>query len=80
LKIINTVAQGALDQGKTLDKDLFKIENRREAIKKALKLAQKEDLVLLTGKGAEQYICLANGKKLAWDERKVVRKLLKELE
>jgi UDP-N-acetylmuramoyl-L-alanyl-D-glutamate--2,6-diaminopimelate ligase len=79
MEIINTVAQGAIEKGKVLDKDLFKIENRREAIKKALKLAQKDDLVLLTGKGAEQYICLANGKKLAWDDRKVVRKLLEEI-
>jgi len=80
MEIIDTVAQGAIENGKVLDKDLFKVEDRREAIKKALKLAHKDDLVLLTGKGAEQYICLANGKKLAWDDRKVVRELLKELE
>ena len=80
MEIIDTVAQGAIEKGKELNKDLFKIEDRREAILKALKLAQKDDLVLLTGKGAEQYICLANGKKIAWDERKVVRELLKELE
>ena len=79
MEIIDTVAQGAVEKGKVIDKDLFKVEDRREAIKKALKLAQKDDLVLLTGKGAEQYICMANGKKLAWDERKVVRQLLKEL-
>ena len=79
MEIIDTVAQGTLDQGKVLDQDLFKIENRREAIQKALKLAQKNDLVLLTGKGAEQYICLANGKKVVWDERQVVRELLKEI-
>ncbi len=80
LEIINTVAQGAIEKGKILNKDLFKIENRREAIKKALKLAQKDDLVLLTGKGAEQYICVANNKKIPWDERQVVRELLTELQ
>jgi len=73
-------ATGAIENGKILDKDLFKIEDRREAIQKALKLAQKDDLVLLTGKGAEQYICVAQGQKIPWDDRKVVRELLKELE
>ena len=80
MEIINRVAQGVLEKGKILNKNLFKVENRREAIKKALKLAQVDDLILLTGKGAEQYICVANGQKIAWDERRVVRELLKELE
>lgn len=52
---------------------LFKILDRREAIKKALELAEKDDLILITGKGAEQAICVANGKKLAWDDREVAR-------
>jgi UDP-N-acetylmuramoyl-L-alanyl-D-glutamate--2,6-diaminopimelate ligase len=80
MEIIDAVAQGVIGKGKKLNKDLFKIEDRREALQKALELAQKDDLVLLTGKGAEQYICLANGKKIAWDERKVVRELLSELD
>jgi len=80
IQIINTVAQGAMKKGKILDKDLFKIENRREAIQKALNLAQVSDLVLLTGKGAEQYICVQHGHKIPWDDRKVVRELLSEIE
>lgn len=79
MEIINTVAQGVIEKGKILGKDLFKIENRREAIQRALKLAQQDDLVLLTGKGAEQYICVANGQKIAWDDRKVVKELLREM-
>ena len=43
---------------------------------KAVALAETGDLVLLTGKGAEQYICLAGGRKLPWDEREVVRSIL----
>lgn len=80
LEIINNVAQGAIDKGKELDKNLFKIENRREAIQKALELAQVDDLVLLTGKGAEQYICVKHGHKIPWDDRRVVRELLNEIE
>ena len=71
--IIEAVASGAEEAGKTLDKDLFKILDRREAIKKALTLAEEGDLLLFTGKGAEQYICQANGQKVAWDDRQVVR-------
>jgi len=75
--IINQVAQGAIDNGKILNQNLFKILDRKEAIKKALSLASNGDLVLLTGKGCEQAMCVANGKKIKWDDRQVVRELLK---
>ncbi|MFA5154850.1 MAG: UDP-N-acetylmuramyl-tripeptide synthetase [Patescibacteria group bacterium] len=77
--IINQVAAGAEMAGKQINVDLFKILDRREAIRKALSLAKKEDLVLFTGKGAEQSICLAQGTKMPWDERQVVREELEEL-
>lgn len=75
-EIIDNVATGAIKAGKTPDKDLFKILDRVSAIKKALELAQKDDLVLITGKGAEQYICGPNGQKIPHDDRVVVRKIL----
>jgi UDP-N-acetylmuramoyl-L-alanyl-D-glutamate--2,6-diaminopimelate ligase len=71
--IINQVAAGAEEAGKTLNANLFKVLDRREAINNALKLAESGDLVLFTGKGAEQYICVANGQKIPWDERLVVK-------
>ena len=71
--IIEAVAAGAEEGGKILDSNLFKILDRRDAIKKALKLAEEGDLLLFTGKGAEQYICVADGQKLPWDERVVVK-------
>lgn len=77
MEIINNVAAGALEKGKILNQNLFKIEDRREAIKKALSLAKENDLILITGKGSEQFICIAGGKKIPWDDRKVVRELLK---
>lgn len=73
LLIIGQVAAGAENSGRELNKDLFKILDRREAIKKALELAKEGDLVLLTGKGAEQFICAKNGQKIPWDEREVAR-------
>ena len=58
-------------------KNLFKILDRREAISKAFSLAQKDDVVLITGKGSEQAIVVKNGKKIPWDDRRVVREELK---
>ena len=75
-KIIDNVAISAQSNGKVLDKNLFKILDRREAIKKALSLAGENDLVLITGKGSEQFICIAGGKKIPWDDRQVVKELL----
>lgn len=76
--IINEVARGAELEGKELGKDLFKILDRREGIKKALELAKKDDLVLFTGKGAEQFICLARGQQMPWNETEIVKELVVE--
>ncbi|MDD4289695.1 MAG: UDP-N-acetylmuramoyl-L-alanyl-D-glutamate--2,6-diaminopimelate ligase [Patescibacteria group bacterium] len=76
MKIINNVTRGAIDSGKELDKNLFKILDRRLAIRKAIELAEKDDLVLITGKGSEQFICVKNGKKIPWDDRRVAREEL----
>ncbi len=54
---------------------LYKIMDRHEAIKTALSLAQSGDLVLVLGKGAEQWQVFRD-KKVPWDDRKVVRELL----
>ncbi len=71
--IINAVSAGAEEAGKILNVNLFKLLDRREGIKKALELAEEGDLLLFTGKGAEQYICVAGGQQVAWDERIVVK-------
>lgn len=76
--IINQVAAGAENAGRELNRDLFKILDRREAIKKALALAEDGDLVVVTGKGAEQFICVEKGKKIPWDDREVVREEIVE--
>ena len=77
--IIDQVALGAENEGKKLDKDLFKILDRGEAIKKALEMAEKSDIVLITGKGSEQAICVAGGEKITWDDRAVARGILNAL-
>lgn len=74
--IIDQVANGAENAGKIENKNLFKIEDRREAIEKALSLAQADDVVLITGKGCEQAICIADGVKIPWDDREVVKEFI----
>lgn len=75
-QIIEDIAVASEKFGKVREKDLFLIEDRRSGIKKALSLAKKGDIVIITGKGAEQSIII-NGKKTPWDDRKVVREELK---
>ncbi len=75
--IIDQVAEGALLQGKIMGKNLFKIIDRKEAIKLAVQNADSKDIVLITGKGSEQCIVVRGGKKIDWDDRKVSREVLK---
>ena len=77
-EIIDNVASGAVEVGKIEDKDLFKIESRTQAIARAIGLAQTNDIVLITGKGAEQFICGPNGQMIAHDDRQVARDVLKK--
>lgn len=76
--IIDQVSLGAEKAGKQMGKNLFKILDRKEAIKKAIDLAREKDLILITGKGNEQAICVADGKKIKWDDREVVKELIKK--
>ncbi|MGI5892433.1 MAG: UDP-N-acetylmuramoyl-L-alanyl-D-glutamate--2,6-diaminopimelate ligase [Bacillota bacterium] len=52
-------------------------ENRRAAIEAAIKMAQKDDLIMIAGKGHEDYQ-LVKGDILHFDDREVARELLKE--
>lgn len=77
MDIINDVASAVEKTGKVEGKNLFKIVNRREAIAKALSLAQEGDLVLVTGKGSEQAM-VVKGELVPWDDRKVIREELRK--
>ncbi|UZE93403.1 MAG: UDP-N-acetylmuramoyl-L-alanyl-D-glutamate--2,6-diaminopimelate ligase [Candidatus Nealsonbacteria bacterium] len=72
MEIINQVAEGAGLKAK-------KILDRRKAIRQSLKEAKKGDIVVITGKGSEPCICIAGGKKIPWDDRKVAREEFKRL-
>ncbi len=77
-EICEDIAKSAEKSGKIRNENLFIIEDRRQGIKKALSLAGENDVVLITGKGAEQSIIIG-GKHYQWDDRVVVREELNKI-
>lgn len=62
-----------------LDKDNYiVIENRKEAIKKAISIAEVDDVIVIAGKGHETYQILKN-ETIHFDEREVVKEILDEI-
>ena len=55
-----------------------KILDRKEAIRKALSLAIPGDVVIITGKGSEPWMCVKNNKKIPWSDKKIVLDFLKD--
>lgn len=74
-KIIDDIMKGipaGLFRGKI-------IENRHEAIKFALSIAQKDDIIILAGKGHENYQIIGK-EKFPFDERQVIKSVLSNCE
>ena len=81
LGIINDIEEGVrvnprFDPRKSAA--VYKLIDRREAIKKAIFLAKEGDAVIITGKGCEPWLHLEKGKKIPWDERKITEEILLE--
>lgn len=76
-EIINNVADAAKAAGKQDGVNLFRMLDREEAIQKAVDLAGPGDLVLITGKGSEPVMVVANGKKVPCDDRVSAHRALK---
>ena len=55
------------------------IVDRREAIKTAISLANKEDIVLVAGKGHEKYQEI-KGVKYPFDDKQVLAEVMEELD
>ena len=73
MQIINDVLPG-LQETKT---PYEVIPDRYEAIKWALKHAQKDDVLILAGKGHEDYQVLKDGT-VCFDEKEIVTRLLEQ--
>ncbi len=69
-----------IEEGMKNTRGLYKvIENRKQAIAFAMKIAWKNDIVIIAGKGHETYQELKNGKKIDFDERKVVASIASQM-
>ena len=68
--IMNEIKAGILETSFSPAK-LFELVDRREAIQKAIMLAEKGDVVVATGKGSEMSINGKHGSKISWNEREV---------
>ena len=74
MKIIEDILSG-IPEG---EKSKVKIEpDRKKAIKMALKLADKGDIVLIAGKGHEDYMEI-KGKKIPFSDKEVVKEILEK--
>lgn len=72
MSIINDIVVG-------LDKDNYEvIENRKDAIRRAIEIAEDGDVIVIAGKGHEDYQILNTGK-IHFDEREVVDEILSSI-
>ncbi len=75
-EIASNIQEGINRQSKKKVSTTEVILEREEAISRALELAGPGDIVLITGKGSEQFLVLPNNERIEWDDRKVVKQLL----
>ena len=71
-KIMEDVASGIKSKNK-----ITKVLDRKNGIKTAIEMAEKGDVVVITGKGSEVSMAIAGGIKIPWSDRKIVQELLK---
>ena len=55
------------------------IEDRRKAIKEAIKMANKRDIIIIAGKGHELYQEI-KGEKIPFNEREIIKEIIEELQ
>ncbi len=74
-QIIDQIEPGVKKGGKRLGRDYWRVNSRREAIKKALQMADKNDTILITGVGHQTSLNI-DGKEVSWSDQKVVKEFL----
>jgi len=77
-EILSEMADEAKKCGGVEGKSFYRIPDRGEAIKKAVELADEDDLVIICGKGHEQSMCFGETEFL-WDDRIAIRSALSSL-
>jgi len=63
--------------GVDMDKEIFAVPERKKAIAHAMKHLQKDEILLVLGKGDETYQEI-NGEKIPFDDREIIRGLLEK--
>ena len=76
--ILEEMAAGARSRGGREGETFWRVPDRGEAIRFALRLARQDDIVLSCGKGHEQSMCFGRREHL-WDDRTAMRAALSEL-
>jgi len=76
MDIINDVADAVMKKGKKDGETLFRVLDRVDGIRKGIEIAKPGDIVLITGKGSEQGMCVGGGKIIPWDDRVIARDVL----
>ncbi len=77
-KINNETLEGIKSNVHGHKREYYSIHDRKEAIKKALEIAQKEDIIIITGKGHEKSMNLDGKNELPWDDKEITLELLKK--
>lgn len=77
-EILEEMAAGARSRGGREGETFWRVSDRGEAIRFALRLARAGDIVLSCGKGHEQSMCFGKREHL-WDDRTAMRAALSEL-
>jgi|GEM_PF-2546796 len=78
VKLINKEIIEGIQEIQREDIEYFSIANREKAIKKALEIAKRGDIVIITGKGHERSMNIDGKKELPWNEKEVILKLLRK--
>lgn len=84
MSIVEQVAEGIFKGGKKkhqwrLNRNYWKVLDREQAIKKALREARKNDVVVITGKGAEEVMAVGLHEFIPFSDRKIVRDELERM-
>jgi len=75
--ILAEMARGATARGGVEGQTFFRVPDRREALRLAVRLARPGDLLIACGKGHEQSMCFGETE-YAWDDRVALRAALAE--
>ena len=84
--INSEIERGVLDvwqDNRNNGKEYYIIEDRGQAIEKAISLAKEDDIVIVAGKGHEQSLAIQDERgnivEKAWDDEKVIKKILNDI-